>query len=158
MIRTRNVTGKAADLVYTVSEQRLPDGQFRTLAIEGPIRFVPGRLDHSGGYRSPFDHHGHLIPDQFGGPGDAESGNIVAMHGHPNNGAGGQYRGMEIAVRKLLGDRSAWMRVEVGYQGPTEIRPHVFDVQVRFSNGMHSRWKIFNFYPHLPNPYQPARG
>jgi hypothetical protein len=25
---------------------------------------------------------------------------------------------------------------------------------VRYANGMHSRWKIFNFYPLMPNPYR----
>lgn len=156
-MRTRTVVGKAADLIYTVRDERLPDGQFRTLSIEGPIRIIRGRSPHSGNYRSPFDHHGHLISDLFGGPSTAESGNIVAMHGHPNNGAGGEYRAMEMAVERLLGDRTGWMRVEVGYQRPGEIRPHVFNVQVRFDNGMHSRWKVFNFYPNLPNPYLPRQ-
>jgi DNA/RNA non-specific endonuclease len=157
MIRTRQVVGKAPDLVYDVTEERLPDGQFRTLSIEGPIRIVRGRRPHSGTNRSPFDHHGHLIADQFGGPGAADSGNIVPMHGHPNNGAGGQFRAMEMTVERLLGDRTAWMKVEVGYKEPADWRPHVFTVQVRFANNMHSRWKIFNFSPLLPNPYLPGR-
>jgi hypothetical protein len=157
MIRVRRVLGKAPDLVYEVREEQLPGGRCRTLSIEGPIRLVPGRMPHSGTYRSPFDHHGHLIADQFGGPGAADSGNIVPMHGHPNNGAGGEYRSMELAVERLLGDRTAHMRVDVGYNGPADERPHVFEVRVRFANGMHSRWKVFNFYPHFPNPYKPGR-
>jgi DNA/RNA non-specific endonuclease len=153
MIRTRPVVGKAPNLVYTVRQELLPDGRFRTLSIEGPIRIVSGREPHSGHYRSPFDHHGHLIADQLGGPGSADSGNIVAMHGHANNGAGGEYRAMEMTVARFLGNRSGWMKVEVGYSEPDDIRPHVFNVQVRYANGMHSRWKIFNFYPLMPNPY-----
>jgi hypothetical protein len=156
MIRTRHVIGKALDLIYTVAEEVPTSGPPRTLSIEGPIRLVSGRQPHAGNYRSPFDHHGHLIADQFGGPGAADSGNIVAMHGHANNGAGGQYRAMERAVAQFLGDRTGWMRVEVGYRG-NDVRPHVFDVQVRYANGMHSRWRIFNYYPHLPNPYQSSR-
>lgn len=157
MILTRRVVGKAPDLVYEVKEERLADGRCRTKSIEGPIRVVPGRGPHDGYYRSPFDHHGHLIADQIGGPGAAESGNIVAMHGHANNGAGGEYREMERTIVRMLGTQTGWMKVEVGYQGPEEIRPHVFEVQVRFANGMHSRWKIFNFYPLMPNPYQAGR-
>lgn len=154
MRRTRSVTGKQADLVYTVTEERYGGGEFRTVSIEGPIRRVPGRGPHSGTYRSPFDHHGHLIADQLGGPGDAASGNIVAMHGHANNGAGGEYRAMERAVHLILGDRDGKMRVDVGYHGADDIRPHVFHVEVTYANGMHSRWRIFNFNPHLPNPYR----
>lgn len=153
MTRIRPVVGKAPDLVYEVKEERLPDGRYRTRSIEGPIRIVPGRMPHSGDNRSPFDHHGHLIADEFGGPGAADSGNIVPMHGHANNGAGGQFRRMELDVRTLLGNRIGWMKVEVGYKEATDMRPHVFDVEVRFANNMHSRWKIFNFYPLLPNPY-----
>ena len=149
MNRTRRVAGQRPDLVYTVRDEQLQDGAFRTLWIEGPIRIVPGRMAHSGNYRSPFDHHGHLIADQFGGPGAADSGNIVPMHGHVNNGSGGQYRTMEKNVERLLGDREAHMRVEVGYQRDAPRRPHLFNVKVQFSNGMHSRWTIFNFYPHL---------
>ena len=152
MKRIRMVAGKE-DLVFTVEEVRLPDFSFRTVSIEGKIRVVPGREPHSGGDRSAFDHHGHLIADEFGGPGSADSGNIVAMHGHANNGAGGQYRAMERAIKKCLGDREGWMRVEVGYQGESDWRPHVFEVRVKYQNGMHSRWKIFNFYPNLMNPY-----
>ena len=157
MNRTRRVIGKAPDLVYEVTDEPLPNGGYRTLSIEGPIRRIPGRLPVAGNYRSEFDHHGHLIADLFGGPGNVDSGNVVAMHGYVNNGAGGEYREMERAVLRLLGDRKAMMRVDVRYHNPTEIRPHLFDVQVWFSNGMRSRWKIFNFYSHLPNPFRVAR-
>lgn len=150
MPRVRRVIGKQPDLIYELSEDRLPDGQYRTAAIEGTIRVVPGRLPHSGGFRSPFDHHGHLIADQLGGPGDAASGNIVPMHGHANSGSQGEYRGMERTVVQMLGDGDGWMRVDCRYRGAAEVRPHCFDVQVKYPNGMHSRWKIFNFYPHLP--------
>ncbi|QEH32308.1 hypothetical protein OJF2_07780 [Aquisphaera giovannonii] len=152
MKRTRRVVGKAPDLIYEVTEEFLPGGRFRTLSIEGNVRLTPGRNPHSGNYRSPFDHHGHLIADEFGGPGDADSGNIVAMHGHANNGAGGEYRAMERAVRQLLGNQTGRMRVEVGYKGTVDERPHVFEIEVWFANGMRSRWKVFNFYPYLPNP------
>jgi len=154
MNRTRRVVGKTSDLVYEVTEEPLPNGQFRTLSIEGPIRLTPGRKPHSGRNRTSFDHHGHLIADEFGGPGDAESGNILAMHGYANNGAGGEYRAMELAVKRLLGDRTARMRVDVGYKQSTDERPHVFEVQAWFANNMRSRWKIFNFYPHFPNPFR----
>ena len=157
MIRIRLVLGKVADLVYTVSEEGLPNGEFRTVSIEGRIRVVPGRQPHSGKNRSPFDHYGHLIADLFGGPGSAGSGNVVPMHGHANNGAGGQYRAMEVAVETFLGNQDGWMRVEVGYKKPADVRPHVFNVQVRYANGMHSSWTIFNFYPYLPNPFLPRR-
>jgi hypothetical protein len=159
MIRIRFVAGKVPGLVYTVREERLPLGpspgqQFRTLSIEGRIRIERGRKPHSGeDNRSEFDHHRHLIADLFGGPGSADSGNIVPMHGHANNGAGGEYRAMERAIERLLGSQEAWMRVEVGYNRPTDVRPHVFNVEVRYATGMHSRWRIFNFYPHLPNPH-----
>ena len=136
-----------------MTEESLPGGGFRTIAIEGPIRITPGRAPHSGNNRSPFDHHGHLIADQFGGPGDADSGNIVPMHGHANNGAGGEYRAMELQVERLLANRDGWMKVVVEYKAPADVRPHAFEVGVRYANGMRSRWHIFNFYPHLPNPY-----
>src|SRR5262245_23282579 len=126
MTRVRFVVGKSPDLRYTVKEEPIPDGRFRTLSIEGPIRITPGRVSHSGSNRSPFDHHGHLIADQFGGPGDAGSGNIVPMHGHSNNGAGGQYRAMEMDVARLLGNRDGWMKVTVDYKEPMDVRPHVF--------------------------------
>ena len=154
MSRVRRVVGKAVDLVYTVTEEPLPDGTFRTVSIEGPIRVVPGRAPHSGTYRSPFDHHGHLIADQLGGPGAASSGNVVAMHGHANNGSGGEYRAMERAVVAFLAGGQGRMRVVVGYKGATDIRPHVFVVDVTYPNGMHSRWRIFNFYPGYPNPHE----
>lgn len=157
MGRVRIVIGKEPDLIYRVTEESLSDGRYRTSSIEGKIRYVAGRQPHSGIYRSAFDHHGHLIADQFGGPGDAASGNIVPMHGHANNGGGGEYKAMEDAVKRLLGDRDGQMRVDVGYKDTVDIRPHVFDVFVQYSNGMHSRWKIFNFYPHLPNPYLAVR-
>lgn len=153
MMRERFVVGKKPNRRFKVREEGLPGGGNRTISIEGPIRITPGRRPHSGGNRSPFDHHGHLIADQFGGPGDAGSGNIVAMYGHANNGAGGQYRAMEMQVARLLGDRDGWMKVTVDYNEPTDDRPHAFAVEVRHANGMHSRWKIFNFYPHFPNPY-----
>lgn len=152
MSRVRTVLGKVPDLRFHVTEDRLPDGTYRTASIEGTIRLVPGRAAHSGIYRSSFDHHGHLIADQFGGPGDAASGNIVAMHGHANNGAGGQYKQMEETVKQWMKDREAFMRVMVGYRETTDIRPHWFQVRVRYANGMHSNWKIFNFYPGIPNP------
>jgi hypothetical protein len=154
----RQVVGKAPDMVYTVVEQRLADGRCRTLSIEGPIRRIPGRAPHSGVFRTPFDHHGHLIADQFGGPGDADSGNIVPMHGYINNGAGGPWKTMESDIGRLLGTQRGWMHVEARYGDADGIRPHVFRVEVTFSNGMRSRWKIFNYYPHLPNPSDAGRG
>lgn len=157
MARMRNVVGKSPDLIFQVTEDQLTGGQFRTTCFEGKIRYVAGRGPHSGYYRSAFDHHGHLIADQFGGPGDAASGNIVAMHGHANNGSGGEYKQMEDSIKQLLGDRDGYMKVEVGYQNLTEIRPYVFHVQCQFDNGMHSRWRIFNFYPHMPNPFLAQR-
>jgi DNA/RNA non-specific endonuclease len=156
MIRIRSVVGKAPDLIYTVKEETLPGETFRTVSIEGPIRMVSGRLPHSGRNRSPFDHHGHLIADEFGGPGSADSGNVVPMHGHANNGVGGQYRAMELAVKSFLGNQDGVMRMDVGYKEPTDARPHLFNVEVRYANGMHSRWKIFNFGDYLPNPYLPG--
>lgn len=128
-----------------MTEDRLPSGQARTASIEGPIRIIPGRAPHAGANRSAFDHHGHLIADQFGGPGDADAGNVVPMHGHQNSGAGGEYKRMEAEIRSLLGDRQGWMRVDVGYLHVQDVRPHLFEVQVRYSNGMHSRWRIFNY-------------
>jgi hypothetical protein len=157
LIRTRRVVGKEPDLIYNVTEEQLPDGSFRTIAIEGTIRIVPGRQPHSGNFRTAFDHNGHLIADQFGGPGSKHSGNIVPMHGHANNGTGGQYRAMELTIKRLLSDRDGWMKVSVGYKEPADKRPHVFTAEVRYSNGMKSYWKIFNFYPHLPNPHLPTR-
>jgi len=153
MGRVRIVIGKVPDLRYTVMEEALPDGKFRTVSIEGTIRLSPGREPHSGRNRSPFDHHGHLIADQFGGPGHVDSGNVVPMHGHANNGAGGEYKEMENAVKKWMGDRDAHMKVKVGYQKPDDVRPYVFEVSVRYANGMHMNWRIFNFYPHFPNPH-----
>lgn len=152
MSRIRIVMGKVPDLKFRVTENALPSGGFRTRSIEGQIRYCPGRGPHSGNFRSNFDHYGHLIADQFGGPGDAASGNIVAMHGHANNGAGGQYKRMEDDVKRLLFDREAFMKVDVGYKATADLRPHVFEVFVRFANGMHSCWRIFNFYPGIPNP------
>ena len=152
MTRRRYVQGKA-NLLFAVAEGSLPGGGFRTTSIEGTIRLVRGRQPHSGTFRSPFDHHGHLIADLFGGPGGADSGNIVAMHGYSNNGAGGEYRAMERAVEAFLqagGD--AWMRVRVTYNSPAAVRPHRFDVEVRYANGMHSAWRIFNYASYLPNP------
>ena len=150
----RRVAGKDPRQIFSVSEDLLPDGSRRTRVFEGSIRHVPGRMRHTGGFRSPFDHHGHLIADEFGGPETAESGNIVPMHGHQNAGAGGEYRAMERQVKQWLGDNDANMRVECEYKGPDDIRPHAFNISVQFSNGMHSRWRIFNFNPHLPNPYR----
>jgi DNA/RNA non-specific endonuclease len=157
MTRTRRVVGKEPDLIYNVTEEQLSDGSFRTIAIEGTIRIVAGRQPHAGNFRSPFDHHGHLIADQFGGPGSRDSGNIVPMHGHANNGAGGEYRAMELTIERLLGNRDGWMKVSVGYKEPADIRPHVFNAEVHYSNGMKSHWKIFNFYPLMPNPHLSTR-
>ncbi len=152
MSRIRIVLGKVPDLRFHVTEDLLPDGRYRTRSIEGTIRYIAGRGPHSGNYRSNFDHHGHLIADQFGGPGDAASGNIVAMHGHANNGAGGQYKRMEEEVKSWIRDQEAFMKVDVDYKTLTDIRPHAFQVFVRYANGMRRNWKIFNFYPGIPNP------
>jgi hypothetical protein len=156
MIRSRQVRGKE-DLVFTVTEETLPNGDFRTLSIEGTIRYIAGRQSHSGDVHSQFDYRGHLIGDQFGGPGARASGNMASMHYLPNQWGRGQYAKMEAAVKELLGDQPAFMKVDVSYSAADDPRPHQFDVYVQYANGMHSRWKIFNFNPGLPNPYLPRR-
>ncbi len=146
--RVRLVPGKDPSLVYTVEDEKLPDGKYRTLSIEGPIRFTPGRISHSRVQRTAFDDIGHLIADQFGGPGSKISGNLVSMH-HLINKSSGPYAEMEREIRMFLGDRIGTMQVRIEYEGSRyPWRPHAFQVTVTYSNGMRSKpWYIYNYNP-----------
>lgn len=95
MATSRQVKGED-DLTFRVTEEEVREGK-RTTAIDGTIRYIPGRKRHSRFFRASVDHHGHLIADALGGPGHKTSGNIVAIHGD-QNGAAGQYGRMGAAV------------------------------------------------------------
>jgi len=149
--RLRRVPGKDPSLVYTVEDEKLPDGKYRTLSIEGPIRFTPGRVSHARVQRAAFDDIGHLIADQFGGPGSKKTcGNLVSMH-HLINKSSGPYAAMEREIRMFLGDRTGTMQVRIEYEGSRDPwRPHAFQVTVTYSNGMRSKpWYIYNYNPFL---------
>ena len=157
MNRTRRVIGKAPDLVYEVTDEPyLTAGTARFRSRGRSAAFQVGcRLPATTALNSII--MATSLPTYSEGRATLTAETWWRCMADVNNGAGGEYREMERAVLRLLGEG----RNDEGSTSDTTTRrdsSHLFDVQVWLSNGNgRSRWKIFNFYSDLPNPFRVAR-
>ena len=139
-----------ADLSYRAVVELCAKDETRTLRIEGPVANLGGRKRRMPTLRgmSPFDHRGHLIGLQFGGPDNRE--NLCPMHGRLNMvGAHSPWSTMEKTIVRMLGDGRGHMTVRLGYAAPDDLRPHRIHVQLQtLSHGV-CVWQFMNFSPDL---------
>lgn len=135
-------------LSYRALVEELAPSLTRTLRIEGRVANLGGRkrrMPKLAGM-TPFDHRGHLIGLQFGGPDVLE--NLIPMHGLINE-AGKPYYAMESEIQDLLGVARGEMVVTVDYGGTDALRPDRISVRVHTLKRGNRCWHFSNFSPYL---------
>ncbi|NES00954.1 MAG: hypothetical protein F6J86_45540 [Symploca sp. SIO1B1] len=121
---------------FTILTEKMPSGEKRTLSIQGEIKNW-GSKDRKGGkkydiLRGAFDHFGHLIGYQFGGPDHKDTKNIHSQHAHANK---GDYLRLENSIKSELNKRgSGVMTVSTVYED-AGTRASMFIVKVVWPDG-----------------------